>query len=142
MRDDARTCYSLLADFLRYPEGDSEMEELYTRTFDIQALCCLEVGYILFGEDYKRGQLLVKLLSLHRDHDNFCGTDLADHLTNILTLLPKLDPEEAKEFVGRLVLPAVEKMTESFKDSGNPYGTVLQTISGILKEDFKREGLQ
>ena len=117
------------------------MEELYTRTFDIQALCCLDVGYTLFGEDYKRGQLLVKMLSLHQRYDNFCGTELADHLPNILTLLPKLDPEEAGEIVDRLVLPAIEKMTTAFKDSGNPYGAVLQTVSGILKDDFKREGL-
>ena len=63
-----------LADFLRgnYPDAAVEVEqfldaippqtldlqELYTRTFDVQALTTLGVGYVLFGDDYKRGAFL------------------------------------------------------------------------------------
>jgi hypothetical protein len=32
---------------------------LFTRSFDVQAVTTLDLGYIVFGEDYKRGELLV-----------------------------------------------------------------------------------
>ncbi len=129
--------YSLMADFLRYPEGDPEMEELYTRTFDIQAVCPLDIGYVLFGEDYKRGHLLVKMQSLQNEHHNDCGTELPDHLPNILNLLPKMKQEEASEMVAKLVRPALSKMIESFGDSENQYGEVLRAVSQILEQDYQ-----
>lgn len=130
-------CYSMLADFLSYPSGEPEMEELYTRTFDIQAVCPLDVGYVLFGEDYKRGHFLVKMRELHEAYGNDCGTELADHLPNILRLLPLMpDPGEAGEFVNRLLLPAVEKMLEGFSDHGNLYAGVLAATRDILQQDY------
>lgn len=112
------------------------MEELYTRTFDIQAVCHLEVGYVLFGEDYKRGHLLVKMQGLHQEYGNDCGTELADYLPNILTLLPRMDHEEAGELVGKLVEPAVAKMIQGFKGDGNIYADILRSVSQVLKEDY------
>src|SRR3990172_6927010 len=38
------------------PKGDPlALEELFTRTFDVQPITSLDIGYTLFGEDYKRG---------------------------------------------------------------------------------------
>jgi len=37
------------------------MEELYTRTFDLQAVCSPYVGYQLFGDSYKRGIFMARL---------------------------------------------------------------------------------
>ncbi len=129
--------YDLLADFLRYPAGDPEMEEIYTLTFDIQAIAYLDIGYVLFGEDYKRGHFLVKMQALQREYANDCGTELPDHLPNILTLLPKMTNRgEAEKLVGKLVLPAIDKMTQGFKENGNPYLEVLRAVSEILKEDY------
>lgn len=133
-----QVCYPLLADFLRYPEGDLEMEELYTRTFDIQAIAYLDVGYVLFGEDYKRGHFLVKMQALQQECGNDCGTELPDHLPNILTLLPRMaDRREAQDLVGKLVLPAIDKMVEGFGDHGNVYLDVLKSVSAVLKEDYQ-----
>lgn len=130
-------CYSLMADFLRYPEGDTEMEEVYTRTFDVQAIAYLDVGYVLFGEDYKRGHFLVKMQGLQQECGNDCGTELPDHLPNILTLLPRMaDQEEAGELVNKLVLPAIDKMVQGFAENGNPYLDVLRMVSGVLQEDY------
>lgn len=131
--------YSILADFLRYPEGDPDMEELYTRTFDIQAIAHLDVGYVLFGEDYKRGHFLVKMQALQSEHRNDCGTELSDHLPNVLTLLVKMKNEEAAELAGKIVLPAVTKMLEGFSDKGNLYGEVLQAVRETLKQDFGKQ---
>lgn len=131
--------YEILADFLRYPAGDTEMEELYTNTFDIHAICFLEVGYVLFGEDYKRGHLLVKLQELLQEFDVDSGHELADHLPNLLTLLPRLNdarPEEAKALVGKIILPALDKMLQGFSEKGNPYAEPLKAVKSLLESDF------
>src|SRR5450759_3107097 len=39
----------------------SELQELYTRTFDLSPVCALDIGYHLFGENYKRGVFLANL---------------------------------------------------------------------------------
>ena len=39
------------------------MQELFTRSFDVQAIATLDIGYVLFGDDYKRGELLANLNS-------------------------------------------------------------------------------
>src|SRR5262249_35690032 len=38
-----------------------DLEELYTRTFDLNPVCSLEVGWHLFGENYSRGEFLVRM---------------------------------------------------------------------------------
>ena len=45
-----------------------------------QVLATLDIGYVLFGDDYKRGELLANLNQEHRKANNDCGTELADHL--------------------------------------------------------------
>ena len=132
--------YSELASLLRYPVADAGLEELYTRTFDIQAPCTLDVGYVLFGEDYKRGHFLVKMHELQNQYENDCGTELADHLPNILTLLEKMketDPEQAEDLVKKIVLPALEKMLQRFSaDTENIYAGRLRDVDLRLRRDF------
>ena len=92
-----------------------EREELFTRSFDVQAVTTLDLGYVVFGEDYKRGELLVNLNREHRDAGNDCGTELADHLTNILRLLPKMKEEAIRnELVEKVLASAVRKMVTDF----------------------------
>ena len=46
----------------RLPDDDLlTMQELFTRSFDVQAIATLDIGYVLFGDDYKRGELLANL---------------------------------------------------------------------------------
>jgi len=39
----------------------SELQEYYIRTFDVNAACYLDIGYVLFGEESKRGQFLLNM---------------------------------------------------------------------------------
>ncbi|MCK9451670.1 MAG: hypothetical protein M0Q90_08265 [Bacteroidales bacterium] len=92
-----------------------EIQELFLRSFDVQAITTLDIGFILFGEDYKRGKLLVHLNEEHRKAGNNCETELADHLPNLLRLLPKMNDEAIRgELATFLLLPAVVKMTSEF----------------------------
>ena len=99
------------------PMGDQlALQELYIRTFDVQAITSLDIGYTLFGEDYKRGALLANLCREHQGAGNDCGTELADHLTNVLRLLPRLADEALREELVRvLVAPAVREMIREFE---------------------------
>lgn len=91
------------------------MQELFIRTFDVQAITTLDVGYTLFGDDYKRGELLSNLNHEHVAAGNECFHELADHLPNVLRLLPRLDDEDLiHDLVQELLAPALRKMIGEF----------------------------
>ena len=137
-----------------------EQEELFTRSFDVQAVTTLDLGYVLFGDDYKRGALLVNLNREHKDADNPCYNELADHLPNVLRLLPKLqDAALCNELVEKIVAPALRKMIDEFDpdkisrkkkvylkhhktwiDRSEDYGTIyrntLIALYSVFVEDF------
>jgi len=92
-----------------------EIQELYTRTFDIQPITTLDVGFVMFGDDYKRGELLSNLNREHNDCGNDCGNELADHLPNILRLIARLGRTEmTKELADMIVAPAIRAMVREF----------------------------
>lgn len=106
-----------LQPFVDFAEASSivDIQELFLRSFDVQAITTLDIGFILFGEDYKRGKLLVHLNEEHRKAGNNCDTELSDHLPNLLRLLPKISDEEMQAEMARLLLlPAIEKMISEF----------------------------
>jgi len=102
---------------LLLPKGDLRaLQELHTRTFDVQAITSLDIGYTLFGEDYKRGALLANLSREHHRANNDCGGELGDHLTNVLRLLPRLvDLTLREELVRVLLAPALREMIREFE---------------------------
>lgn len=120
-----------------------QRQEYYLKTFDVQAVCYLDIGYVLFGEDYKRAQLLVNLQSEHQKAGVDCGNELGDHLPNVLTLLSKLnDPDFAEELGFIITTPAVRFMLTKFKDiQGNYYKDLLKVLYEFLQQDFKGEKL-
>lgn len=92
-----------------------QQEEVYIRSFDVQAFTTMDVGYILFGEDYKRGKLLVHLNREHRMADVDCKGQLADYLPNMLQLLSRMENDAIKaELIQRIVIPAVRKIRQDF----------------------------
>ena len=91
------------------------LQELFTRSFDIQAVTTLDVGYVLFGDDYKRGSLLAHLNREHKDAGNDCGLELADHLPNLLRLIAKSEKTEfVQELVEEILAPAIRSMIGEF----------------------------
>ncbi len=91
-------------------------QELFIRSFDVQAVTTLDLGYVMFGDDYKRGELLVNLNREHREASNACGSELADHLPNVLRLLPKMkDDFIVEELVKKIIAPALRRMIRGFE---------------------------
>ncbi|MCC6395531.1 MAG: molecular chaperone TorD family protein [Bacteroidetes bacterium] len=123
----------------RFAEGidgltAGELEELYTRTFDINPVSSLEVGWHLYGETYERGAFLVRMRELLRRCSVEESTELPDHLTHLLLALGRIDGEEAGSFVAGHLLRAVDKMCEGFAGKDNPYAHVLAATRVALLE--------
>ena len=110
-----------------------DLEELFTRTFDLNPVCCLEVGWHLYGEDYNRGAFLVKMRQLLRSQGVAESTELPDHLSNLLPLFGRLEEQEARHLSVSFVLPALRKMEEGLAGKNNPYEEVLHAVHGLLE---------
>ncbi len=140
---------------------DYQIEETFNLTFHIQAICFLDLGYVLFGEDYKRGEFLVHMKKEHEKINHDCGCELADNLPNVLELMTlSSDIKFLNELGVRILIPAMEKMTKEFdmarialrqkmykkkervvldKDDqiGNIYGAPIEVLLRILQKDFE-----
>jgi len=117
----------------------TEMEELYTRTFDINPLCTLEIGWQLYGEDYNRGALLVRMRSMMRSVGVVETTELPDHLVHVLPVLGRVDEDMARELAGGFVLPALRKMLDAFAEKDNPYWSLLTGLHAWIGRAFAVE---
>ncbi|MBL0210739.1 MAG: respiratory nitrate reductase subunit gamma [Holophagaceae bacterium] len=103
-----------------------EMAEIYTRSFDLNPDCVLEIGWHLFGESYKRGQFLAMMRHHLQENDIDAGNDLPDYLPNLLDLTMKLETQDAIDLVDDCILPAMEKIQSGMKDGA--YAHLLQGL--------------
>ena len=137
-----------------------QIEEIFQKTFHIQAICFLDLGYVIFAEDYKRGEFLVNMKVEQEKYNNDYGHELADNLPYVLRLLPlHKDENFINELVVMVMIPALEKMLSEFdaakvkirekvmnkkqkvvimegiKD-GNIYKNVISAVLQVFKIDF------
>lgn len=114
-----------------------EVEEMFTRTFEINPVCALEVGWHIYGEDYARGALLVRLRGELRKQGIEEIGELPDHLTHVLQLLGRLEDSLADDLAGRYVLPALKKMIDAVRDSECPYLELLEMTRDVVEDEFE-----
>lgn len=110
-----------------------ELEEAYTTCFDMNPACCLDVGWHLFGEEYKRGQFMANLRPVLREHGVDEGPDLPDYLPTLLRLLPRLPMEEAEGLTRDCLLPALQKLRTKV-DPKDPYALLLWALDLLLAD--------
>lgn len=132
---DAALLLSELAERLE-DRSVEQLQELFIQTFDLSPVCSLEMGWHLFGENYDRGTLLVKMRQELRRYGLPESTELPDHLTHALALLSRMEPERAEEFAVACVLPALEKMLEALKGKDNPLENIVQAIARVLRSCY------
>jgi len=115
-----------------------DLQVLYTATFDLDPVCSLEVGWHLFGENYERGEFLVRMRGELRRIGVQESTELPDHLSHALQALGRMEPGGAADFATACLFPAVDKMCAGFKDKSNPFENVLVTVARLLELRFPR----
>ncbi len=113
-----------------------QVEEMFTRTFEINPVCALEIGWHVYGEDYARGALLVRLREELRAQGIPEITELPDHLTHVLQLMGRLEDSLADDLAGRYTLPALRKMIEAVKDTDCPYTELLEMTRDVINDEF------
>ena len=115
----------------------TDLEEYYIKTFDVQAVCHLDIGYIIFGDDAKRGRFLYHVKEEQEKAGTDCGTDLADFLPNMLTLLSKTtDVVLVEELSVSILLPALKQMLQKLENDNNIYKIPVRILNSMLEEDF------
>ena len=141
-----RSCQQLLGElhpeqsesldrFVSYVQGAAleDLEELFTRTFDLNPVCCLEVGWQLHGEDYNRGSFMVAMRQQLRAYGVPETIELPDHLVHLLPLLGRMEPGDAGPLCAASILPALTKMQAGLEGSNNPYEEVLLAVHRLLE---------
>ncbi len=173
-QDRVNQCMSLLQK--KYPDAANEIqrfvdyinaesveniEEIFGKTFHIQAICYLDIGYVIFGEDYKRGEFMVHMKEEQRKANNDCGEELPDNLANVLMMMTKTnDKEFIDELAVKVLIPALNNMLKEFDlermelkrkilkkkhrvliqqdiQYGNIYFNALKALLLVLEKDFQ-----
>ena len=113
--------------------GLSELQELYTRTFDLNPVCTPEVGYHLFGDTYKRGLFLARLRETEEPYALGQERQLPDYLPVMLRLVGRLGDEELRAaLISECLLPATEKMLDALRKAESPYAGLFATVRAAL----------
>lgn len=116
--------------------GEYELEEAYTRTFDVNPACALEIGWHLFGEDYMRGQFLVRMRGELARFEIPESSELPDHLAHVLAVLAAMPDDEAQPFAHACVFPAIYKMQTALDKNGSPYKHLICCLVLVLEQHF------
>ncbi len=111
-------------------------QELFVRTFELNPVCALEIGWQMYGERYARGTFLVRMRELMRQVGLPETSELADHLANVLRVAARADDATAAKLARSFALPSLVKMRAEFapgKDGErNPYASVLDAAADLL----------
>jgi nitrate reductase delta subunit len=119
-----------------------EVQENYTRTFDLAPACPLDVGYYLFGEDYQRGVFMAHLREALEELGMAEEGELPDHLTVLLRWLARVHGSELyDEMTAECVVPVVQRMIALLADGTNPYRRLLQAVARVLEQELSRRGI-
>ncbi|MBI4906576.1 MAG: nitrate reductase molybdenum cofactor assembly chaperone [Acidobacteria bacterium] len=110
----------------------SELEELYIQTFDLNPAACLDIGWHLFGEDYARGEFLVKMNQEIRRYGLAESHELPDHITRVLPVLARMEDSEARRFQENFLDPAWRKLSAAV-GADNPYSKLLSALACVLE---------
>lgn len=111
-----------------------EVEELYTRSFDLNPVCALEIGWHLYGEQYERGRFLAHAREMLVELEVDERRELPDHLSSMMSALGRLQEEDAAPFAARYLLPALLKMTETLRGNDSPFAGLMAAAAEIAKE--------
>lgn len=112
----------------------TDWEELYTRTFDLNPSCALEIGWHLYGEQYERGRFLVRCRDLLHELEIDEAGELPDHLSSLLSALGRLPEELAAPFAARFLLPALLVMREVLRDKKSDFAGLLNAAVVLAEE--------
>jgi nitrate reductase assembly molybdenum cofactor insertion protein NarJ len=103
-----------------------ELEDLYTRTFDLSPSCPPFLSVHLFGqESFRRARLMTGLEETYGKAGFDRGSELPDHVAVVLQAALAFSGEEWQELVDRVLAPSLARMKGAL-DRKNPYRHLLE----------------
>ncbi len=117
-----------------------ELQETYTGAFDMVPDFSLNLGYQLFGDDWRRSTLMSELSERYRGRGLKTGNELPDHLCLILRFLAIEEGSERERLMNECLVPALTRLSNGIDREGNPYGTVLEALLTWLKSPVVKGG--
>ncbi len=116
--------------FVRSIEGLSleQLQEAFIQAFDLNPDAALDIGWHLYGENYQRGEFLVKMRGELRRFGVAESRELPDHLAHVLRVLARMDEGERGAFVNSYLTPALSKMTAALEKVDSPFLNLLQAV--------------
>lgn len=123
-----------LAEFASEMEklSTSQIQEQFIATFDWNPATALDLGWHLYGEQYARGEFLVRVRDELRRYGIPESTELPDHLTHVLLLLARMDSTQAEQFAGEFVAPAVAKLVSALDQKQTPFALLMRAVRDAL----------
>lgn len=130
---EAAQALGLFLDWISEVDLD-EVEEVYTRTFYIAAVCTPYVSVHLFGEEsFQRGELMARLMDAYIREGFDHGSELPDHLAVLLRFSTLLEGEELDELLQYCIAGPVKAMRAQLARTRNPYLHVFRALETLLK---------
>lgn len=142
VRGEYPTAATHLDRFLRETEHLSaeELQEIYTRAFDVAPQCIPYLSVYLFGaESFKRAELMAGLKEVYERGGFDCGQELPDHLAVVLRCASAFSHEEWNELMGWCAPGPIKAMIAGLKQASSPYLHVLLAIRHVLQTQYPRE---
>jgi nitrate reductase delta subunit len=114
------------------PLGPAGIQELFTATFDWNPSTSLDLSWHLYGEQYARGEFLVRVRQLLRNHGVSETAELPDHITHVLALIGRMQAQPAAEFARDYAAPAVAKLVAALEQSGSVFAPIMRAVRDAL----------
>lgn len=111
-----------------------ELEELYSRTFDLAPICVPYISSYIYGdENFERGKFMTALSERYSESGFEIMGELPDHASVILKFAPQMAADELAEMIEFCLLNGVEKMMDSLKEADNPYFYLLKSVKDVIE---------
>ncbi len=117
-----------------------ELQELYTRTFDLNPLCSPALSVHLFGvESFKRSHLMVGLLDMYRIAGFSTEGESADHMSTVIKFLPYAAADDRSEIVHYILLPGLSKIESFLASKSNPFSSLIRAAIMVVAAETGME---
>ena len=111
----------------------ADLQERFVEAFDLDPDCTPDLGWHLFGERYERGEWLAHLRADQRRLGIEASAELPDHLSNVLMILAKDEPQRAAE-LARFVTPALDKLVAGLERRQSPFRHAVTAVRDAVTE--------
>ena len=111
-----------------------QLQEEFSRIFDLSPETCLNMTYHRWGEGRERGVALAEFIGLYRNSGyEIVGRELPDYLPLILEFLSICEEEAGLKIIKKWG-EQVEKLAKHLKKNESPYAALIEALWELFTE--------